>query len=168
MTGSVRVVSDGPISAGVLRFDLPDIGVAGVGASPPVRDAIFPVRRQEGGSNTGVATHNLESSPELVRCELMREGVLRDAVSIPLKANGRTPWFIEGVFTGTDTSDFGGSVRGSAPEGDCSSEWPWSWMPATASSPHCRWCRCQRGLLGNRVLFQPRCAMRHRVARKLF
>ena len=43
--------------------------------------------------------------------------MLRDAVSIPLKANGRTPWFIEGVFTGTDTSDFVGSVGYSAPEG---------------------------------------------------
>ena len=45
--GSVRVVSEGPI-AGMLRFDHPVIGVAGVGASLPVRDAIFPVRRQRG------------------------------------------------------------------------------------------------------------------------
>ena len=45
VTGSVKVVSDGPIG-GVLRFDLPGIGVAGVGASPPVGDAIFPARRQ--------------------------------------------------------------------------------------------------------------------------
>ena len=48
VSGSVRVVSDGPIG-GVLRFDLPGIGVAGVGASQPVRDAIFPARRQAGG-----------------------------------------------------------------------------------------------------------------------
>ena len=33
VSGSVKVVSDGPIG-GVLRFDLPGIGVAGVGASP--------------------------------------------------------------------------------------------------------------------------------------
>ena len=52
------MISDGPIG-GVLRFDLPDIGVAGVGTSQPVRDAVFPVRRQEGGINTGVAVHNL-------------------------------------------------------------------------------------------------------------
>ena len=83
VSGSVKVVAFGSIG-GVLRFDLPGIGVAGVGASPPVRDAVFPVRRREGGINTGVAIHNLGSSAEIVRCELMREGVLRDAVSIPL------------------------------------------------------------------------------------
>ena len=110
VSGSVKVVSYGPIG-GLLRFDLPGIGVAGVGASPPVRDAVFPVRRQEGGINTGVAIHNLESSAELVRCELMREGVLHDAVSIPLAANGQSSWFINEVFTGADTSDFAGSVH---------------------------------------------------------
>ena len=59
VTGSVRVVSDGPIG-GLLRFDHPDLGVAGVGASLPISDAIFPVRRQEGGINTWAAIHNLE------------------------------------------------------------------------------------------------------------
>ena len=44
VSGSVAVAANGPIG-GVLRFDLPDIGVAGVGASPPVRDALFPARR---------------------------------------------------------------------------------------------------------------------------
>ena len=110
VSGSVRVVAFGAIGGG-LRFDLPDIGVAGVGASPPVRDAVFPVRRQEGGINTGVAIHNLESSPEIVRCELMQEGVLHDAASLPLAANGQSSWFIDTAFTAADTSDFEGSVR---------------------------------------------------------
>ena len=110
VSGSARVTSGGPIGGG-LRFDLPEIGVAGVGVSPPVRDAVFPVRRQEGGINTGVAIHNLESSPEIVRCELMREGVLRDAVSLPLAANGQSSWFIDAAFPAADTTDFAGSVR---------------------------------------------------------
>ena len=110
VSGSVRVVAFGAIG-GVLRFDLPGIGVAGVGASPPVRDALFPVRRQEGGINTGVAIHNLGSSAELVRCELMREGVLHDAASIPLAANGQASFFIDAKFTAADTSDFAGSVH---------------------------------------------------------
>ena len=110
VSGSVKVVSYGPIG-GLLRFDLPGIGVAGVGASPPVRDAVFPVRRQEAGINTGVAIHNLESSAEIVRCELMREGVLHDAVSIPLAANGQASWFIDAAFPAADTSDFAGSVH---------------------------------------------------------
>ena len=110
VTGSVRVVSDGPIG-GLLRFDLPGVGAGVVGASPPISDALFPVRRQEGGINTWAAIHNLESSPGLVHCDLMREGVLLDAVSIPLEANGQASWFIDQAFAAADTSDFAGSVR---------------------------------------------------------
>ena len=116
VSGSVRVVSEGPIG-GMLRFEHPDLGVAGVGASPPLSDALFPVRRQEGGINTGVALHNLESSAGLVHCDLMREGVLLDGASIPLEANGQTAWLIDQAFPDTDTSDFAGSVRCSAPGG---------------------------------------------------
>ena len=117
VSGSVRVVSEGPIG-GMLRLDHPDLGVAGVGASPPVSDVLFPVRRQEGGITTGVALHNLESSAGLVHCDLMREGVLLDGASIPLEANGQTSWLIDQAFPDTDTSDFAGSVRCSAPGGD--------------------------------------------------
>ena len=56
------------------------------------------MRRQEGGITTGVAIHNLESSPGLVRCELMRKGVLRDSASIPLEANGQTAWLNRDAF----------------------------------------------------------------------
>ena len=110
VSGSARVVSDGPIG-GMLRFEHPALGEAGVGASPPLGDALFPVRRQEGGITTGVALHNLESSPGLLRCDLMREGVLRDSASIPLEANGQTSWLIDQAFPAADTSDFTGSVR---------------------------------------------------------
>ena len=110
VTGSARVVSEGPIG-GMLRFEHPDFGVAGVGASPPLSDVLFPVRRQEGGITTGIALHNLESSPGLLCCDLMREGVLLDAASIPLEANGQTSWLIDQAFPGADTSDFAGSVR---------------------------------------------------------
>ena len=110
VSGSVKVVSDGPIGGG-LRYNLPAIGEAVVGASPPVGDVLFPVRRQEGGINTWAAIHNLESSPGLLRCDLRREGVLLDAASIPLEANGQTSWFIDQAFPAADTSDFAGSVR---------------------------------------------------------
>ena len=110
VSGSVRVVSEGPIG-GMLRYYLPHIGEAVVGASPPLGDALFPVRRQEAGITTGVAFHNLESSPGLVRCDLLREGVLRDAASFPLEANGQSSWLIDQAFPAADTSDFTGSVR---------------------------------------------------------
>ena len=114
VSGSVRVVSDGPLG-GMLRYNLPHVGEAVAGSSPSLSDALFPVRRREGGINTGVALHNLESSPGLVRCELLREGVLLDAVPIPLEANGQTSWLIDQAFPGTDTSNFVGSVRCIAP-----------------------------------------------------
>ena len=114
VSGSVKVISEGPIG-GMLRFDHPEVGVAGMGASTPVNDAIFPVRRQEGGITTGIAIHNLESSPGLARCDLMREGVLLDGASIPLAANGQTAWLIDQTFPSADTSDFSGSVRCTAP-----------------------------------------------------
>ena len=110
VSGSVKVASEGLIG-GMLRFALPGIGEAVVEASPPVSDTLFPVRRQEGGITTGVAIHNLEAEPMEVMCELLREGVLRDAASFPLEANGQTSWLIDQAFPGTDTSDFVGSVR---------------------------------------------------------
>ena len=109
-SGSVKVSSAGSVG-GMLRFDLPGIGETVVGPGQPTSDAIFPVRRREGGINTWAAIHNLESSPGLVRCELLRQGVLLDAVVLPLAANGQTSWTIDEAFQAADTSDLVGSVR---------------------------------------------------------
>ena len=114
MPGSVRVVSGDPIG-GFLRFDLPGIGVAGVGASPPVRDAIFPARHQAGGIRTAAALHNLGEEAITVSCRLMSGGMVLEAVEIDLEANGQEARYIEEVFTATDTSDFVGSVRCTVP-----------------------------------------------------
>ena len=114
VSGSVAVAANGPIG-GVLRFDLPDIGVAGVGASPPVRDALFPARRQAGGIRTAAALHNLGEEAITVSCRLMSGGRVLEAVEIDLEANGQEARYIEELFTATDTSDFVGSVRCTAP-----------------------------------------------------
>ena len=45
----------------------------------------------------------------------MSGGVALEAVEIPLEANGQTAWFIDDAFTTTDTSDFAGAVRCTAP-----------------------------------------------------
>ncbi len=113
--GSVAVVAAGPIG-GVLRFDIPGLGVAGVGDSSPVRDALVPVRRQDGGINTGVAVHNRGEAALLVRCRLMRDGAVLEETMIPLAANGQDSRFIDQVFPTADTSDFVGSVRCLTPE----------------------------------------------------
>ena len=116
VSGSVRVVSDG-LLGGVLRFGLPDIGVAGVGAGPPTSDAIFPARRQAGGISTAAAVHNLGEEAMVVSCQLMKDGAVLEEVEIDLAANGQDARYIEEVFPRTDTSDFVGSVRCTAPEG---------------------------------------------------
>ena len=114
VSGSVRVVSEGPIG-GMLRFDLPGIGVAGVGASQPVRDALFPARRQAGGISTAAAIHNLGEEAIEVSCQLMSGGIVLEEAEIPLEANGQEARYIEELFPRTDTSDFVGSVRCTAP-----------------------------------------------------
>ena len=111
MAGSVRVVAEGPLG-GVLRFDLPGVGVAGVGTGQPLTDALFPARRQEGGISTAAAIRNLEEEEELVvSCQLMQEGIVLEEVDIELEVNGQDGRFIEEVFTRTDTTDFIGLVR---------------------------------------------------------
>ena len=117
VSGSVTVASDGPIG-GVLRFDLPGIGVAGVGTSQPVQDAIFPARRQADGISTAAAIHNLGEEAMVVSCRLMKEGAVLEEEEIPLEANGQEARYIEQMFTRTDTSDFAGSVRCTAPPGE--------------------------------------------------
>ncbi len=119
MTGSVKVVSDSTESpiGGVLRFDLTGVGVAGVGASQPVRDAIFPARRMDGGINTGAAFRNLSESKQMLTCRLMKDGQELDMEEVDLPANGQDAKFIHEMFD-YDTSDFTGSVRCTAPEGE--------------------------------------------------
>ncbi len=112
VTGSVKVVTEGldsPIG-GVLRFDVPGVGVAGVGASQPLRDAIIPVRRQTGGVNTGAALRNLSESELELSCRLMMGGEMIEMQPVTLPANGQDAMFISELFD-HDTSDFTGSVR---------------------------------------------------------
>ena len=113
VTGSVRVVSEGPIG-GMLRFEHSAYGAAGVGPGLPLSEAVFPVWRREGGITSGFALHNLEEEAAEVTCDLMREGGVLDTVSLPLEANGQTSWTIQDAFRMTDTSDFAGAVRCSA------------------------------------------------------
>ena len=118
VTGSVKVITEGwesPI-AGVLRFDVPGVGVAGVGSSQPLREAIFPVRRMAGGINTGAAFRNLSESELTLTCHLMKDGQELEDEMVTLPGNGQDARFIDELFD-TDTSNFVGSVRCTVPEG---------------------------------------------------
>ena len=113
VSGSVQVVSEGPIG-GVIRFHLPGIGVAGVGASQPMTTGVFPARRQ-GGLSTAVAIHNINlDRGTRVVCRLMKEGEVLEGIEFFLEANGQDAQFIEEMFPRTNTSEFAGSVRCSA------------------------------------------------------
>ena len=116
VTGSARVVADGPMG-GVLRFDSPDIGVAGVGTGSPSQDIIFPVRRQESEINTGAAIRNMGEDPVTVTCQLMQDGQVLEERDIPLAGHGQTAQFIDELFPAAETSDFVGSVRCTGSEG---------------------------------------------------
>ena len=118
MSGSVKAVSNGPMG-GVLRFGLPGIGVAGVGASLPLTDALFPVRRA-GNLSTAAAIRNLSEFELVVTCRLIQEGMVLEEMEISLAANGQEALYIEEMFTfiGAGMLDFVGSVRCTAPPGE--------------------------------------------------
>ena len=109
LSGSVRAVSDGPLG-GFLRVVLPAVGVGVVGANPPVREAMFATRRQEGGVDMRVAIHNLESTTAVVRCDLLRRGTLLETADFLLLANGQMSRTIDAMFPGAAAPDFAGSV----------------------------------------------------------
>ena len=50
-----------------------------------------------------------------VTCRLMSGGVVLEEVGTPLEAKGQMSWFIEDAVTATDTTDFVGTVRCTAP-----------------------------------------------------
>ena len=89
-----------------------------MGAIQPVRDAIFPARRQAGGISTAAAIRNLSESELVVACRLMKDGAVFEEMEIPLVLDGQESQYIEEMFTLTDTSDFVGSVRCTAPPGE--------------------------------------------------
>ena len=121
--GSAKVFSDGRVG-GMLRFVIPDFAVAGVGASEPVNDAIFPARWIVGGINTGLAIRNLSPESMTVTCHLMQGGEVLAMKPVVLAGDGQQSRFIDEEdlfrdwFISSGTSDFVGSVRCMAPEGE--------------------------------------------------
>ena len=115
VSGSVRVVAEGAPLGGVLRYSVPGVGVTGVGTGQPMRDALFPARRRQVGIRTAAALHNPGEEAIELTCRLMRGGEVLEEAEIPLAAKGQTSWFIEETFTETDTTDFVGTVRCTAP-----------------------------------------------------
>ena len=113
--GSVRVVAAGSLG-GVLRLNVPDVGVAGMEASMPVREAVFPVRRQENGIASSYVVHSIETETIRIKCDLMQNGAELTGVSHHMSAR-RLDWRNLHERSGINTSDFTGTLRCTAPEG---------------------------------------------------
>ncbi len=116
-SGSLQVSSDSSV-AGFVRFNLPGIGVAGVGSSQPVNTFIAPVRGKMGSIYSGIAVQNIESSPVTVNLSLRdRSGTIipNGTITVPdLAASGHFAKFIHELFPQAALDDFEGSLTAEA------------------------------------------------------
>ena len=124
ISGAAVVTSDNPLG-GVIRFSIPNIGIAGVRASQPLSAFIIPVRRKAGGINTGVAMYNTESTPVQITLHLHQTPgqitpagfeTLQDGEPVAttniddFPAGGHVAKFINELFPDTDTDNFEGTL----------------------------------------------------------
>ena len=111
VVGSARVIATSDLG-GVIRFSIPNIGIAGVGASQPLSGFIAPVRRRLGEINTGIAVRNTEDQAVALDLKLRtQEGVEVAAATIDeLAAHGHLAKFINELFSEADTDDFVGTL----------------------------------------------------------
>ncbi len=122
--GSAVVTSSRDLG-GVIRFRIPGIGIAGVGASQPLTGFITPVRRKAGEINTGVAIHNTESQAVTLDLALRTAGGEISTAAVEhfqageeiasttieaFAANGHLAKFISELFPEADTDDFQGTL----------------------------------------------------------
>ena len=111
VVGSALVTATADLG-GVIRFSIPGIGIAGVGASQPLSGFIAPVRRELGGINTGGAIRNTKDQAAALDLKLRtQEGVeVASATIDELVANGHLAKFINELFPEADTDDFVGTL----------------------------------------------------------
>ncbi|MBI4481931.1 MAG: exo-alpha-sialidase [Acidobacteria bacterium] len=113
VVGSAFVASENSL-AGVVRFRIPEIGIAGVGESQPMSGFIVPVRRKAGGINTGVAVRNPETKAVSLTLTLRNKSgaaVTNGTKSITsFAARGHFAQFIHELFPGASTDDFEGTL----------------------------------------------------------
>ena len=129
--GSVVVSTDGAKAAaeagaavatfngkvgGVIRFTISGIGVAGVGVSRPLNHFGMPVRRKQGGINTGVAIYNPEDGPINLSMTLRDpQGIAipNGQASLPedVPSHGHLAKFIDELFPAADLADFQGVLE---------------------------------------------------------
>ena len=105
MPGSAVVESQDELG-GIIRFNIPGVGVAGVGLSPLLNGFIVPVERQVGGINTGVAIFNSSESAATIDLALRTGGEEVATAERELQSSGHLAEFIGEIFSEFDTSVF--------------------------------------------------------------
>jgi hypothetical protein len=118
-SGSARVTADGPIG-GVLRYNFPGLGLAGVGASDPAAGFLLPVTRNaDAGRSTGIGIAAGSSAVNLVFTLRTSAGepVPGGETRLNLPANGHTARFIHELFPQADTRAFEGTLTVTAEGG---------------------------------------------------
>ena len=116
--GSAIITSTEPVS-GVIRFDIPGTGVAGVGSSEPAFEVILPVRRS-GGLSTGAAIRNVGLEDLRVTLTLKNEAgntVQNGQATVDIPAQGRVSKFIQEYLPNANTSNFTGTLTVSSSTG---------------------------------------------------
>ncbi|HSR70328.1 MAG TPA: hypothetical protein VLU25_20530 [Acidobacteriota bacterium] len=110
--GSATLTS-GDLVGGVIRFRIPNVGIAGVPASQPLEGAIVPFRQQD-GVRTALAVRNLMDAGNLIVTLSLRDF---DGVELPggffalaLQPHARSAEFIDEIFDELDLSGFEGVV----------------------------------------------------------
>lgn len=111
--GSARVNSNIPV-AGVVRFSLPSLGIAGVGESIPLSSWMAPIVKDPiQGLSTGVAISNPQSTEIEAILSLQNldgSGVLDGTALEKIPARGHLSKFVEELFPVTGIADFQGTL----------------------------------------------------------
>ncbi|MEE8584470.1 MAG: hypothetical protein V3T83_06410, partial [Acidobacteriota bacterium] len=109
--GSAFVQATSTVS-GVVRFEIPGVGIAGVGSAQPAAALMAPARR-EGDIRTGVAVRNVGSDAIEVEISLKNtsgEVVPGGTGMLKIAGRGRVAAFIEELFPDAGSADFQGSI----------------------------------------------------------
>ncbi|HEY3130268.1 MAG TPA: BACON domain-containing carbohydrate-binding protein, partial [Acidobacteriota bacterium] len=109
VAGSVRVTSDGHLG-GMVRFRVTGVGVASVEEGKPLSGFLVPVR-SKGHLNSGIALHNVESTPLVITLSLHdKQGspVSNGVKTIGVAAAGHFAQFISELFPVANTESFEG------------------------------------------------------------
>jgi len=111
VTGSA-VIHAGMEPGAVVRFRIPEIGIAGIGTSVPAQALVVPVRKRSDGLNSGIAFSNPSEWPVALNLILSDSEGRKIATgdSIVLPAGGHLARFFNELFPTVTATEFEGTV----------------------------------------------------------